>query len=279
MPKPIRPMISRITKSITSPPTAYAPTAAKNMIPAYRYGRGMRSSFAHTGASGRLSASSSTMPTNREAIRPHTRSGSRSKSSGPGWMPYCWKAASMTAATAVVGRPRVSIDTRVPAAEADAADSGPATPSMAPLPHSSLCLDRRFSVTYDRKVGISAPPAGIAPNGKPMNGPRSHDFQVRFTSPRPSHGRPTGIGSGGLRRRCAATHRASPIAKRPTATITTSMPSASWSEPKVRRCWPVIWSRPTRPRVRPMSREARPRMREEPSTDVTAMNASTMMAK
>ena len=87
------------------------------------------------------------MPTNSEAIRPHTRSGSRSKSSGPGWMPYCWKAASMTAATAVVGRPSVSMETSVPAADAEDADSGPATPSMAPLPNSSRCLESRFSVT------------------------------------------------------------------------------------------------------------------------------------
>ena len=31
--------------------------------------------------------------------------------------------------------------------------------------------------------------------------------------------------------------------------------------------------------VRPMSSEAKPRMRELPSTDVTAMKASTMIAK
>ena len=83
---------------------------------------------------------------------------------------------------------------------------------MAPLPNSSLCLESRFSVTYDRNVGISAPPAGIAPNGKPMSGPRSHGFQVRRRSARDSHGRPTGIGSPAVRRRCAATHRASPTA-------------------------------------------------------------------
>lgn len=150
---------------------------------------------------------------------------------------------------------------------------------MAPLPNSSRCLDSRFSVTYERKVGISAPPAGIAPKGKPMKGPRSQDFQVRRTSALPSQGRPTGIGFPVERRRCAATQRASPMAKSPTATITTSIPSASWSEPKVSRCWPVIWSRPTSPMVRPMRSEARPRIREEPRTEVTAMKASTMMAK
>ena len=44
-------------------------------------------------------------------------------------------------------------------------------------------------------MGISAPPAGIAPKGKPMSGPRSHDFQVRRSSALPSQGRPTGIDS------------------------------------------------------------------------------------
>ena len=84
---------------------------------------------------------------NRLAIRAQTRSPSRSNSSGPGWMPYCTKAASITAAVALVGSPRVSIGTSVPAAEALLLASGPATPSIAPLPNSSLCLDSRFSVT------------------------------------------------------------------------------------------------------------------------------------
>ncbi|CAM5373850.1 hypothetical protein SHIRM173S_11144 [Streptomyces hirsutus] len=101
-----------------------------------------------------------------------------------------------------------------------------------------------------------------------MNGPRAQDFHVRRTIVRrPSHGRPTGNRRlGGLRRRCAATHSASPMANRPTATITTSMPSASLPrEPKVSRCWPVIWSRPTRPMVRPISSEASPRILRNPA--------------
>ena len=53
---------------------------------------------------------------------------------------------SITAAVALVGRPSDSIGTNVPAAEALLAASGPATPSMAPLPNSSGCLDSFFSV-------------------------------------------------------------------------------------------------------------------------------------
>ena len=130
-----------------------------------------------------------------------------------------------------MGSPRVSIGTRVPAAEALLLASGPATPSMAPWPNSSLCLDRRFSVTYDRNVGISAPPAGSAPNGKPSAVPRSHGFHERLQSSRFMKARPVGMMSGGRWRRWAATHRASPMAKIPTATTTMSMPSASCGMP------------------------------------------------
>jgi hypothetical protein len=37
---------------------------------------------------------------------------------------------------------------------------------------------------YDRKVGISAPPAGSVPNGKPSPVPRSHAFHERAQSSR-----------------------------------------------------------------------------------------------
>ncbi|MNR44011.1 hypothetical protein D3C85_1626990 [compost metagenome] len=76
-----------------------------------------------------------------EAIRPHTSSGLVSNSSGPGTMLYCWNADSMMAAVAEVGMPSVSSGTSVPVTAALLAASGPATPSMAPLPN---CL-RVFS--------------------------------------------------------------------------------------------------------------------------------------
>src|SRR5947208_16247063 len=103
----------------------------------------------------------------------------------------------MTAAVAFVGRPSDSIGTKVPAAEALLAASGPATPSMAPLPNSSLCFDSRFSVMYERNVGSSAPPAGRAPNGNPKAVPRNHGFHDRRQSSRPIPGRPTGMTSVG----------------------------------------------------------------------------------
>ena len=83
--------------------------------------------------------------TSRLAIRLQTSGALLAKSSGPGCRPNCWKPASMIAAVAVVGRPRVSSGTSVPAAEALLAASGPATPSMAPWPNSSGCLAKAFS--------------------------------------------------------------------------------------------------------------------------------------
>ena len=88
----------------------------------------------------------------------------------------------MMAAVAVVGRPSVSSGTRVPVADALLAASGPATPSMAPLPNSPEFFESFFSIAYDKNVGISAPPAGIVPNGKPSAVPRSHGFYERFQS-------------------------------------------------------------------------------------------------
>ena len=105
----------------------------------------MVSSRTQSPISGRFSTSSIRLATSRLAIRPQTSGALLAKSSGPGCSPNCWKPASMIAAVAVVGRPRVSSGTSVPAAEALLAASGPATPSMAPWPNSSGCLASAFS--------------------------------------------------------------------------------------------------------------------------------------
>ena len=128
-------------------------------------------------------------------------------------------------------------------------------------------------------MGVSAPPAGTAPNGKPSAVPRSHGFQERPQSSRPMKARPTGMTSTGFRRRCAAIHSASPIAKIPTATTTMSMPSASWRMPPVSRACPVERSRPTSPIVRPIASPMNPRSLEEPNTAVTRTRASSIIAK
>jgi len=131
-------------------------------------------------------------------------------------------------------------------------------------------------------VGISAPPVGIAPNGKPNAVPRSHGFHERPRSSRPSHCEPVTSACSSSRpprRTRDAMCRASPIANSPTATITMSTPANSWSTPKVSRAWPVSWSIPISPIASPSPSESRPRITERPISAVTATNASTTSAK
>src|SRR5262245_48521624 len=78
--------------------------------------------------------------------------------------------------------PSDSSGTNAPVAAALLAASGPATPSIAPRPNSSGCLESFFSSAYERKVGISDPPAGMDPKGKPMKVARSHGGTERFQS-------------------------------------------------------------------------------------------------
>ncbi|MNL29366.1 hypothetical protein D3C87_1510470 [compost metagenome] len=81
-----------------------------------------------------------------------------------------------------VGRPSASSGTSVPVAAALLAASGPATPSIAPLPNSSGFTASLRASVYDSSVGTSAPPAGSAPIGKPNPMPRSHGFHERCQS-------------------------------------------------------------------------------------------------
>ena len=85
-----------------------------------------------------------------EAINPQTISGLVWKSMGPGWILKDWKATRTTAAVAEVGKPSANIGTKTPAAFALLAASGPATPSIAPLPNSSLFLDKASVNIYSK---------------------------------------------------------------------------------------------------------------------------------
>src|SRR4029450_2575189 len=90
-------------RSNDDPLTAYAPIEAKNKMPAYRDGRGIRSSLGHSGASGRFKINSNVLPMNRLAISPQTRALSRCSSRGPGWIPEGASRARTTPAGAVGG--------------------------------------------------------------------------------------------------------------------------------------------------------------------------------
>ncbi len=90
--------------------------------------------------------SSMMLPMYMLAMTPQTKSGFFWKSRGPGCRPNIIRAPSMIAVVPEPGMPSVSSGTMAPPVEALLADSGPATPSMAPLPNCSGCLEKRFSV-------------------------------------------------------------------------------------------------------------------------------------
>src|SRR5688572_17500368 len=194
-------------------------------------------------------------------------------------MPYCWKPVRMIAAVAEVGRPSVSNGISAVVTDALFAASGPATPSIAPLPNSSGCLVSFFSVAYERNVGISAPPAGIAPNGTPNAVPRSHGITERLSSA-------TVITSEPLIRSTVptiewwwlATYSVSPTANRPTATTTTSTPSNSSWMPMAKRICPDSASVPIMPMNNPTNSAAKPRSADEPSSAEIVVNASSINA-
>ena len=121
-----------------------------------------------------------------------------SKSCGPGWRLKIWNAASITAAVAEVGRPRVSSGTSTPENDALFAASGPATPSIAPLPNSLDAGAALLVRCSDRNVGSSAPPEGSTPNGNPNARPP----QPRAPRPAPlvaaEPHEPTAGGSSGV---------------------------------------------------------------------------------
>src|SRR4029434_855339 len=94
------------------------------------------------------------------------------------------------AAVADVGIPRVKSGTSAPVTEALFAASGPATPSIAPLPNCCGYLVNFLSGAEERMFGIPAPPAEIEPNGKPITVARNHAGQERFQSSFDIHSEP-----------------------------------------------------------------------------------------
>ena len=64
---------------------------------------------------------------------------------GPGTMPWMIIAPTISAITGLAGMPSVSSGMKQVCAPALLADSGPATPAIAPLPNSSGVFERRFS--------------------------------------------------------------------------------------------------------------------------------------
>src|SRR4051812_15957329 len=87
---------------------------------------------------GRFRMISIRLPTHIDAIRPQNNWGLLVITCGPGWMPLIVIAPTISAITALGGMPSVSIGMNDVWAPALLADSGPATPWIAPLPNGTL---------------------------------------------------------------------------------------------------------------------------------------------
>src|SRR5688572_11494394 len=115
-------------------------------------------------------------------MRPQTKSGFFSNSSGPGRRPHIMSPPSITAVVADPGIPSVSIGTMAPADAALFAASGPATPSIAPRPNSPGYRDTFFSSAYDRNEAIVGPAPGSTPMKNPSTAPRTMAQRLRAQS-------------------------------------------------------------------------------------------------
>ena len=94
--------------------------------------------------SGRLRTTSIRLPIHIETIIPQNSSGCSVITDGPGGMPWMIIAPIISAITGFDGMPSVSIGMNEVCAPALLADSGAATPSIAPLPNSARCTCETF---------------------------------------------------------------------------------------------------------------------------------------
>ena len=94
---------------------------------------------------GRLRITRNRLPIHMLTTMPQNNAGCVVITWGPGWMPWMVIAPTISAITAFGGIPSVSIGMNEVCAAALLADSGPATPSMAPLPKRDGSAAMRFS--------------------------------------------------------------------------------------------------------------------------------------
>ena len=102
-----------------------------------------------------------------DAMRPHAKSGSFVKRSGPGLRPHIMRPPRRTAPVPDPGIPRARSGAKLPAAAALFADSDAAIPSIAPVPRGSSLLNA-FCIAYARKDAAVAPAPGRTPTNVPM---------------------------------------------------------------------------------------------------------------
>ena len=131
------------------------------------------------------------------------------------------------------------------------ADSGAATPSMAPLPNFSGFLEIRFSREYDVKLASTWPPPGSTPSSEPIVVPRRTGIRMRRKSSLVSHRPWTFLVTRLGLIRCSRLRMISARPKRPTARDTKSSPPYSSRTPNVKRGTPVNPSCPMVPSSSP----------------------------
>ena len=102
------------------------------MISGARIEPGSRRICTNSEISGTLSTISIRLPISMLAITPKKMSGRFATRVGPGVMPWISSAPRITPMTALAGMPRLNSGTNADCAAALLADSGPATPSIAP---------------------------------------------------------------------------------------------------------------------------------------------------
>ncbi len=180
-------------------------------------------------ASGRFSASRIALPTYMLAMTPQTRSAFFSNSCGPGCRPNMISAPSMIAVVPEPGMPSANIGTIAPLAAALLAASGPATPSIAPVPNSSGCFDTFFSTAYAMNDAMVAPAPGSTPIRKPITVPRSTAKRLRMKSMRVGIRLRTVSSTLGGVSPCSTPASTSPMPNSATASTRKSMPSISHS--------------------------------------------------
>ena len=161
---------------------------------------------------------------------------------GPGVTPWMSKAPSRIAVGGAKGMPKTKSGIKADWQAALLADSGPATPSIAPCPNSSGCFEIRLldhvgSVGGDdrcrsRDQADPEPDPGPSQNG--LDGfPEIREAGEKISEARDQH-LPLEHAPAGF----STLDRTSPMPKRPMATATNSIPLRSDMEPKVKRASP-----------------------------------------
>ncbi len=237
------------------------------------------SSLIHRPISGRFSTTSSRLPIHIEVISPQNSGGLLVITCGPGWMLWIIIAATISAITGVVGMPSVSIGMNEVWAPALFADSGPATPSIAPLPKRSGVFEIFFSIAYEANDDRTAPPPGNTPSSEPRAVPRIAGMTEALNSAQLGSRRPTFFVNTSRCSRCSRFAMISPKPNMPIAITASSMPSDSSGISKLKRATPEFTSVPIIPSSSPSTTMASA-LRNDPCASTTAaIRPSTISAK